>query len=162
MPNIYIRPFQPGDSIAFRELNENWISKYFRLEEHDHIALGDPENNILRPGGHIFMAMVEGEPIGCCALIPLRPGVLELAKMAVAERYQGAGIGRKLLEHAVAQAKTLGTQSLYLGSNTKLANAIHLYESVGFRHLPPENISPSPYVRANVFMGLELSATPLS
>ena len=133
---IQIRPFQAGDAPAFRELNEHWIKKYFALEEHDGIALGDPENNILRLGGHIFMAVTDaGEPVGCCALIPLRPGVFELAKMAVSENCRGCGIGRKLLEHTLAQAKTLGAKSLFLGSNTKLANAVHLYESVGFRHL---------------------------
>ncbi len=154
--NVYIRSFQPGDAIAFRELNEDWINKYFKLEEHDHSALNDPENSILRPGGYIFMAVAGDQAIGCCALVPVRPGVFELAKMAVAEQCRGCGIGRKLLEYTVAQAKALGVQSLHLGSNTKLANAVHLYESVGFRHLAPESIPPSPYARANVFMNLEL------
>jgi GNAT superfamily N-acetyltransferase len=30
---ITIRPFQPGDEDAFRTLNEQWIGKYFRVEE---------------------------------------------------------------------------------------------------------------------------------
>jgi putative acetyltransferase len=154
---LQIRPFQEGDASAFRQLNEHWIKKYFALEEHDHIALGDPENNILRLGGHIFMAVTDsGEPVGCCALIPLRPGVFELAKMAVAEHCRGCGIGRKLLQYTLDQAKTLGAKCLFLGSNTKLASAVHLYESVGFRHLPPESLPPSPYVRANVFMSMDL------
>ena len=47
---------------------------------------------------------------------------------------------------------------LYLETNRKLALAIRLYESVGFRHLPPERVVPSPYARANVYMELDLSA----
>jgi putative acetyltransferase len=155
-PDIHIRPYQLSDSAAFRALNEEWIVKYFGIEEQDRITLGDPDGNIIQPGGHIFMALTDNKPVGCCALIPVRPGVFELAKMAVAEEYRGHGIGRKVLKYTIRKAKALGAKSLCLGSNTRLANAIHLYESFGFRHLSPESVAASPYVRANVFMGLEL------
>jgi putative acetyltransferase len=157
MPEIAFRLFQNGDAEAFRELNEDWIARYFSLEEHDRIQLEDPEGNILKTGGQIVMAMAGDARIGCCALIFLRPGVFEVAKMAVSERYRDYGIGRKLLGYTIAQAKLLGAHTLELASNKKLANAVHLYESVGFRHLPPERIEPTPYVRANVFMELHLS-----
>jgi GNAT superfamily N-acetyltransferase len=157
MPKIAFRLFQRGDEDAFRELNGEWIAKYFRLEEHDHVQLSDPEGNILRAGGEIVMAVAGEERIGCCALIFVRPGVFEVAKMAVSERYRGRGIGRKLLEYTIAQAKVLGAHTLELASNTKLANAVHLYESLGFRHLPLERVEPSPYARANVFMELHLT-----
>ena len=152
-PEVHIRPFEPRDAAAFRELNEQWIDKYFGIEEQDRLALGDPVGHILQPGGHIFLALVDEMPIGCCALIALRPGVFEVAKMAVAEEYRGRGIGRKVLEYTIAQARALGAKSLHLESNSVLANAVHLYESLGFRHRPP---SPTPYVRANVFMDLDL------
>ena len=155
---ISFRLFQHGDEDAFRELNEEWIARYFRLEEHDHIQLRDPEGHILRPGGQIVMAVAGEERIGCCALVFVSPGVFEVAKMAVSEHYRGHGIGRKLLEYTIAQAKMLGAHTLELASNSKLANAVHLYESLGFRHLPPERVEPSPYARANVFMELHLSA----
>jgi putative acetyltransferase len=157
IPEVTFRLFQQGDAVAFRELNEDWISRYFRLEEQDRIQLSDPEGNILKAGGKIVMALSGDERIGCCALIFVKPGVFEVAKMAVSERYRGHGIGRQLLEFTIAQAKTLGAHSLELASNTKLANAVHLYESLGFRHLPPERVEPTPYARANVFMELHLS-----
>src|SRR5258705_6442926 len=102
---IALRLFQPGDAEVFRELNEAWIARYFRLEEQDRIQLEDPENNILRPGGQILMAVAGEERIGCCALIFVKPGVFELAKMAVSEHYRGHGVGRKLLEYTIVQAK---------------------------------------------------------
>ncbi|MEO6909573.1 MAG: GNAT family N-acetyltransferase [Edaphobacter sp.] len=152
-PSLQLRPFEPADALAFRELNEAWIKKYFGLEEHDHEILGDPIGSIIKPGGHIFMACAEGRPIGCCALIVVRTGIYEVAKMAVVEEYRGRGIGRKLLVYVIEQARILGATSLTLATNSTLANAIHLYESLGFQHLPPE---PSPYVRADVFMDLPL------
>ncbi len=157
-PEITFRLFRPSDANAFRELNEAWISRYFTLEEQDRIQLGDPEGYILRPGGQIAMAVAGEERIGCCALIFMKPGVFEVAKMAVLEHYRGQGIGRRLLEYAIAQAKLLGAHTLELASNSNLANAVHLYEALGFRHLPPERLEPSSYRRANVFMELHLSS----
>jgi GNAT superfamily N-acetyltransferase len=57
-----------------------------------------------------------------------------------------------MLQYVIDQARALGAIRLYLETSTKLANAIHLYESMGFCHLPPERRVPSPYARANVFM----------
>jgi GNAT superfamily N-acetyltransferase len=155
-PEVRIRPFQPGDEPAFRRLNEEWISKHFGLEETDRITLGDPWGKVINPGGHIFLAVAGSEAIGCCALIAMEPGVFELAKMAVTERCQGRGIGRKVLEYTVAQARALGARKLLLETNSKLENAIHLYEAIGFRHVPAERRTPSPYARSNVQMEMEL------
>jgi GNAT superfamily N-acetyltransferase len=156
VPDLQLRPFEPGDADAFRDLNEAWIRQYFGLEEKDLLTLRDPIRNILQPGGHIFMALVEGRAIGCCALIADGPGVFELAKMAVAEEYRGRGVGRRILVYTIEQARALGARRLHLGSNKRLENAVHLYAALGFRHLPPERVKPSPYARANVFMELDL------
>ena len=157
LPEIEIRSLKTGeDTTAFRTLNEEWITRYFTLEKMDRETLGDPENKILRKGGHIFMAYLGHQAVGCVALIPLGQGVYELSKMAVSPELRGLGIGRRLLQHTITQAKLIGAKSLFLGSNAKLANAVHLYESVGFRHVAPENIPPMPYTRANVFMEMPL------
>ena len=153
MESIELRAYQPEDAKAFRELNEAWIEQYFELEESDREVLGAPDGHVIQPGGHIFLAFFDGRAIGCCALIPMEPGVFEVAKMAVDERYRGHGVGRKVLTYTVEQARKLGASVLYLETNRKLANAIHLYESLGFQHLPPKE---SPYARANVFMELRL------
>ncbi len=157
VPEIEIRPLQTGeDATAFRALNEEWITRYFTLEKMDRETLGDPENKILKKGGYIFMAYLGDQAVGCVALIPMIDGVYELSKMAVSPQLRGLGIGRRLLQHAVEQAKGIGAKSLFLGSNSRLENAVHLYESVGFRHVPPESLPPTPYTRANVFMELPL------
>jgi putative acetyltransferase len=90
-PVVEIRPYRTGDGVAFRELNEAWIGKYFGIEEKDRSTLGDPERYILQPGGHIFMATAGDEAVGCCALLLMHQGVYEVAKMTVAEGYRGQG-----------------------------------------------------------------------
>lgn len=154
---IEIRSLRPGDdATAFRTLNEEWITRDFVLEQNDIETLGNPETFVLGKGGHIFMAYSGAEPVGCVALIPMGSGVFELSKMAVSPQCRGRGIGRLLLEHAIAQARTIGASSLFLGSSTKLPNAIHLYESMGFRHVDPATLPHMPYVRADVFMRMPL------
>jgi putative acetyltransferase len=154
-PAIEIRPLIAGeDATAFRTLNEEWITGYFTLEEKDIETLGDPESAILRKGGHIFMVYLNAKPVGCVALIPIGASVFELSKMAVSPECRGRGIGRRLIDYTIGQARMLGASSIFLGSSTKLPSAIHLYESVGFRHVDPASLPPMPYARANVFMRL--------
>jgi len=149
---VLLRSFLPADALPFRELNEAWITQLFTLEDPDRLVLGDPLGQIIAPGGHIVMALLDGQPAGCCALLPMDPGEYELAKMCVAEHARGHGLGRQILLYTIDHARSLGAKRLYLETSQKLANAIHLYESVGFRHLPPERIEPSPYARADVYM----------
>ena len=153
---VAIRQFQPGDEEAFRRLNEEWIVRYFALEKKDIEALASPRETILDPGGRILFAVRGGRAVGCCALLAMGPGEFEVAKMAVTEAAQGLGIGRRLLEAAVAAARAAGAARLFLETNSKLAPAIRLYESVGFRHLPAERREASPYARSNVQMEMVL------
>lgn len=152
-PELFLRHYRPSDAEAFRTLNQQWIDKLFTLEAPDLAVLNHPEEHILSPGGAILIAELDAEIIGTCALIPEQKGIYELAKMAVDERLRGAGIGRKLLNFAISEARRLGAHKLTLGSSSKLPNAIHLYETVGFRHVPAHH---TPYARADVFMEMEL------
>src|SRR5438046_8408839 len=93
--DLIIREFMPGDEFAFRQLNEEWIVRYYGLEPKDEYTLADPRKTILDRGGRIFLAIRDGRAIGCCALIAMGPGEFELAKMAVTESFQGAGVGRR-------------------------------------------------------------------
>jgi putative acetyltransferase len=152
MSDVIVREFQPADADAFFELNREWIQRYFWLEPADLEVLWHPQTAILDTGGRIFMAVRDGISVGCCALIAMGPGEYELAKMAVAPAARRHGIGRRLMTAAIEKAEGLGATRLYLESNAILPGAVALYESMGFRHLPPERITPSHYARADVFM----------
>ena len=150
----------PADARAFRTLNEEWITALFSLEEADRAILEDPAGRVVDPGGDVLVVRdARDEVVGCVALVPFGPtadGVFELSKMAVAATARGRGVGRALLRAAIERAGELGARTLFLGSNKKLADAVHLYESAGFRHVAPEEIGPMPYVRADIFMSLTL------
>ena len=148
---VEIVPFDPRWRDDFHRLNVDWLERYFHVEEHDHRVLSNPEGEILTGGGAVFFARAEDRTLGTCALMQTSPGVYELTKMAVDPAAQGLGIGRKLIEHAIAAFRQLGGVELFLETNTRLAPAIRLYESVGFEHQP--TVKPDThYSRANVYM----------
>jgi GNAT superfamily N-acetyltransferase len=156
---VEIVPFEPRYREDFKRLNVEWLEKYFYVEAIDHEVLSRPEEAILKPGGFIFLARYNGEIVGTCALIKTGRGRMELSKMAVTERYQGLGIGRRLLATAIAQFRKSGTKHLFLESSSKLKRALKLYETNGFRHAPrPRSVSH--YQRADVYMVYRGKAAP--
>jgi N-acetylglutamate synthase-like GNAT family acetyltransferase len=151
---ITFRQFRSGDQDAFRTLNQQWIEKYFVLEENDRLILNQPEKYVLSTGGFIYFALMDDEIVGCCALVVKGKRSYEVAKMAVSEDHRNKGIGKSMLAHVIKAAGELGAHKLTLETNSKLKNAVHVYESLGFRHVDPARLEPSPYQRANVFMEL--------
>jgi DNA-binding MarR family transcriptional regulator/N-acetylglutamate synthase-like GNAT family acetyltransferase len=139
----------------FKRLNAEWIERYFKLEEADLKALDHPDEYIIQRGGRILLAQHEGQIVGTCALIRMDANTYELAKMAVSPTAHGLGIGERLGRAAIALAKTLGANRVYLESNTKLVPAINLYHKLGFKKTVAG--APSPYERCNIQMELDLS-----
>jgi putative acetyltransferase len=154
MSEARVRQFQPGDEEAFRKINEAWITRYFRLEEPDREALGDPRGHILDRGGAILIAEDQGEAVGCCALIPVEPGVYELAKMGVVDASQGRGLGGRLMQAAIDTARSMGAQRLVLETNSRLGPALRLYERAGFVQVRAS--AHSAYARSEIRMELVL------
>lgn len=144
---------------AFKSLNQEWIEKYFEMEAADFKALDHPKKNILDKGGYIAVALLNGEAVGCCALIKMENGPYdyELAKMGVSPKAQGLGIGFKLGQAIMAKAKELGAKEVFLESNTVLIPAIQLYRKLGFKEI--EHIK-TPYERCNIQMVFSLKNSP--
>ncbi len=138
--------YQPRYRDEFKNLNLQWISQFFEVERLDLHQLSQPEEYILATGGKIYFARLNDQIVGTVALKKVNETVFELSKMAVSASHQGLGIGRKLGEKLISDARVLGCRLLFLESNTKLAPAIHLYKKLGFTEVPVEN---SPYARSN-------------
>jgi DNA-binding MarR family transcriptional regulator/N-acetylglutamate synthase-like GNAT family acetyltransferase len=136
---VDIVDYNPSYAKAFKQLNEEWITTWFKMEAEDHHALDHPQEHILDPGGHIYIALYKGEPVGACAIIKMPDGGFELAKMGVAPKAKGKGIGLLLGKACIEKARQLGAHRVYLESNTRLKPAISLYHKLGFKKIagPP-------------------------
>ncbi len=153
--DIEIVSYQSKYQRDFRALNEAWISMYFKMEAADYKALDDPEGYIIAKGGYVFMALLDKEPVGACALIKMNDPLydFELAKMAVSPKVQGKNIGWQLAQVAIETAKQRGSKRIYLETNSILKPALALYKKLGF---VPILSRPSPYERADVMLELVL------
>jgi len=142
----------------FAVLNYGWIEAFFTVEDHDREQLDNPYHYIIKPGGQIFFALVEGEVAGTVALIRMDDQTYELAKMVVAEKFQGYKIGDRLLEASIDYAKRQGRERIILETNTRQIAAINMYHKWKFYDIP---LDPnSLFARANVRMQLDLDPRP--
>lgn len=150
--DIRIVDFAPQWRDDFARLNLEWLERWFAVEPIDREVLGDPETHLLAGGGRILFAIDRDDrAVGTVALKCEGDGVYELTKMAVDSAQRGVGIGRLLMLGVLDEFRALQGRELFLESSTKLAPALKLYESVGFRHYP----APRPgshYARADVYM----------
>jgi GNAT superfamily N-acetyltransferase len=153
MSRVEIRDFEPRYHDAFRDLNLEWITRYFEVEPSDEQVLDDPQGQILEPGGFIFVACESDTVAGVCALMSKGDGKYQLAKMAVSPSFQGRGIGRLLGQAAIDRARLSGASEIELYTNDRLTPALSLYRSLGFRHVPHEG---GEHKRSNVRMVLDI------
>ena len=80
-----------------------------------------------------------GEVVGTASVRLLEPGTAELKRMWLRPACQGRGLGRRLLDASLDEARRLGCRALRLDSQTKLASAVNLYRAYGFTNIPPYN-----------------------
>lgn len=139
--------------MTFKRLNIMWINSHWSLEAHDLEVLNNPESSIISKGGHIFVALVDGSPMGVVALCMMdNPEYdFEIAKLAVDPEARGLGIGEKICRAAIKRARESGAKKLFLESNTLLKPAIGLYRKLGFTELKEYHLA---YERGDIQMEL--------
>ena len=154
MNNISITGYEPKYQPDFERMNRQWIEEWFTMEPLDEYVLTNPEEAILKDGGAILMALYNGSVAGTGGLRKVGDKVYEFTKMAVDENFRRKGIAEALSYASFEKAKELGATKIILYSNTKNANAIKLYEKIGFKHL---QVEPGVYERANVKMEIDVN-----
>jgi GNAT superfamily N-acetyltransferase len=156
MSGIRVVPFSREYAADFRRLNFDWIERLFKVEAADLKVLDDPEQAIIAKGGMIFFALDGAAVVGTVAMVCVSDERYELAKMAVAATHQRRGIGEMLGAAGVRWVAKQGGRSVFLQSNTKLDNALRLYERLGFRRAVDPNRTE--YARCDIYMELPIAA----
>jgi ribosomal protein S18 acetylase RimI-like enzyme len=110
------------------------------------------------PRGRLLLAEVDGQAAGCVALRPLETGVCEMKRLYVRPAFRGLGLGRRLAETVIAEAKLIGYQAMRLDTvEDKMQSAVALYRALGFHQISPYTVNPEASV---LFMQLDLVPTP--
>jgi putative acetyltransferase len=105
--------------------------------------LANIETSYVSPGGS-FDLLVDsaGVVVGTVGLFALGAGRCELRKMYLAQGHRGRGLGKRLVERAIARARELGFHRIELETASVLKRAGQLYEAYGFRPCVPQHLSP--------------------
>jgi GNAT superfamily N-acetyltransferase len=90
----------------------------------------------------------DGTVVGTAGVRSLAPGVGELKRMWIRPEHQGHGLGRRLLDASLAEARGLGCRLIRLDTQKGMEAARHLYRAAGFREIPDYNGNP----RAQVWL----------
>jgi molybdate transport system substrate-binding protein len=134
-----IRRATAADSAPARELVHAILAEYgFTPEPGGTDAdLEDLEKGFFADGGMFDVAVdPDGGLAACCGMKILAGGRLELRKMYVRRDRRGQGLGRRLLDRALAWARARGHPRVELETASRLVEAIALYEKAGFRPRP--------------------------
>lgn len=84
-------------------------------------------------GGRFWVALDGGGALlGTCGVFPVGGGDWELRKMYLDPAARGRGVGRLLLDEAVAFARAAGGRRLVLDTTEQMKAAIAFYEAHGF------------------------------
>jgi ribosomal protein S18 acetylase RimI-like enzyme len=100
------------------------------------LLLADPSRTIVKgyiERGQCFIALMNNEIVGVYVLLPTRPNTVELVNIAVAENFQGKGLGKKLVNHAIETAKLQGYKTIEIGTGNSGMGQLALYQKCGFR-----------------------------
>lgn len=106
------------------------------------------------PSGRLLLARSGGIAAGCVAMHKLEEGTCEMKRLYVRPQFRGTGLGRRLAEEIIAQAREIGYQRMRLDTVVSvMGRAVELYRALGFREIAPYRENPIPSV---LYMEVEL------
>lgn len=101
-----------------------------------------------------------GRAAACVAMAQRSPTTAEIKRLYVRSEFRSQGLGRELIQLAIASARRAGYQRVFLESHISMRAAHRLYLAQGFRIVEAPEEYP-PHLRAAVVC-MERTLAPLS
>ncbi len=94
------------------------------------------------PEGRLLLALAGGDAAGCVALRKIGEEICEMKRLWVKPAFRATGLGRRLAETLMAEARVIGYRRVRLDTLPSMKAAQALYLSLGFVDIPPYNDHP--------------------
>jgi putative acetyltransferase len=129
---IRIVPFEERYHEAFRRLISDTLREFgFEPDPSLDPDLSDPAGTY----ESLWVAVMDDDVVGSVALGSEGDGVLVLKRMYLRPEHRGRGLGRRLLDTALAQARASGATRIKLDTTERMEAARALYERYGFKQV---------------------------
>jgi ribosomal protein S18 acetylase RimI-like enzyme len=142
MSRVDVRPWTEDDLPAVREITwETWLATYVslvRVEDlksyfDDHYSLEALVDFFRRPECGGLLATADGEPAGYARTrLSAEEGRFYVTSLYVLPRFQGLGLGTRLLDLSARAALARGSTKIWLGVMTGNTRTVEWYRRLGF------------------------------
>lgn len=106
------------------------------------------------PEGRLYLVKSNGKYTGCAGLRKIDDGICEMKRLYLKPEMRGSGIGKKLVQLLIDEARDIGYKSMRLDTiKEKMPNAVDIYEKFGFKKIDKYYDNPNPHT---LFMELVL------
>lgn len=127
--------------VLFREY-EAWLDLDLCFQGFEG-ELRDLPGKYAKPEGRLLLAYSDERLAGCIALRKLEDGICEMKRLFVRDDFRGQKIGVQLIERLITDAREIGYERMRLDTYPpKMAKAVSLYDSHGFRPIAPYYENP--------------------
>ena len=146
-----IRPASPADLDEIRVMLREyaaWLEVDLCFQNFEQELAGLP-GDYAPPRGRLLFA----EGAGCIALRAIDEEICEMKRLYVRPQHRGSGLGRRLVQAIIDEARAIGYRRIRLDTMPKMDSAQKLYASLGFHEIAPYRYNPEPGAR---FLELDL------
>lgn len=142
MDAVTIRPIQPADNAAIAHIIRTALTE-FGANKPGTVYYDDTTDHLFElfastsESGY-YIAEKDGVIVGGSGYFPtegLPATTCELVKMYLNASVRGMGLGRKMIDYVLAEAKKAGYTEVYLETMPELNKAVKVYEQFGFHYL---------------------------
>lgn len=138
---------QPADASAIQNLLHEYL-EWANRKNTDLIQISfdvdvllqknmDELSHYMPPAGCLFLARVDGVPVGCVFMHRLAQNIGEVKRMYVQPAFRKQGIGSALIDAIITECRAMGITLLRLDSQRFMTDAHALYRSRGFEETAP-------------------------
>ena len=115
------------------------------------LSFQDVDTELADPLGFYELVLLADR--GCVALRRIDDATCEMKRLYVRPSARGSGLGRRLAEAIIVEARARGYRRMLLDTLPTMTAARGLYASLGFREVEPYRYNPVP---GTSFLELEL------
>ena len=119
-----------------------WLNQDLSYQNIDDELHNFPEK-YKEPDGAFIIAKDGNNIIGCVGIRKLEDTICEMKRLFVNDNYKGLGIGRKLVEKIIEEAKTKNYKKMRLDTLSTMEAALNMYYKYGFYKIKPYYNNPN-------------------